>query len=42
MKKLVAILMILSLVSCSLSAGDLPEENKVNTEVNNSNDSSNE
>jgi hypothetical protein len=41
MKKLTAIIFILTLISCSLSAGDLPQEESVNTEASNSNEKSN-
>jgi hypothetical protein len=36
MKKLIALIMILGFMSCSLSAGDLPQEESVNTEASNS------
>ena len=39
MKKVFVILMMIGLMSCSLSAGDLPEEDTVNTEVQNNNES---
>lgn len=39
MKKFIAIIMILGFMSCSLSAGDLPQEESVNTEVSNSEES---
>lgn len=41
MKKLITIIFILGLMSCSLSAGDLPQEESVSTETSNSNESSN-
>ena len=39
MKKLIAIICILGFMSCSLSAGDLPQEDTVNTEAQNNNES---
>ena len=39
MKKVLIVILMIGLMSCSLSAGDLPEEDSVNTEVQNNNDS---
>ena len=41
MKKFIAIIIILGFMSCSLSAGDLPQEDAVSTEQNSSNNSEN-